>query len=272
MPSQKYLQTYYAKQFSYRDGLQNETVIRKRGQIILKKIQQLSSKAKSLCDVGSGYGFFLNEASIAGYNVIGIEPSLRLARHTKDNYQISIFVGELKKYVAIKHKQFDVVTCIHVIEHVSNPSEFFLLLLRLVKPGGILYIETPNSDSHLLYVEKDNYTFLIPPDHLWIFSKKAIQVLLPSYAYIFLEHTYSYSQHLMGIIKTLSSRQHYQQKNIFHAQGEKIQKNGMKSNMLRNVKKRVFYYLFDRTLAPLFTGLLNLHHKGSILELYIKKK
>jgi len=38
------------------------------------------------------------------------------------------------------------------------------------------------------------------------------------------------------------------------------------------MRKQLSVLLFDRLLAPLFTGLLNLHHKGSILELYIKKK
>lgn len=267
-PSQTQLDAYYSKQFSYHDGLINEIVIRKRSRAILRKIKQLAPFSKSLCDVGSGYGFFLDESQKSGFNVFGIEPSGQLVHHAHTKYSVKSFHGTLDEYIRPVHDQFEIVTCIHVIEHVSNPHKFVQDLLRLVKPGGILYIETPNSDSHLFYVEKEKYTFLIPPEHLWLFSFDSIQHLLPKHASVIYMDTYSYSEHLMGIVKRLICDC---KPSLQTSESEKKRS----QNKMRNdntFRKNLSHSLFDRLLAPLFTGLLNLYHKGSILELYIRKK
>ena len=270
LPSQKILHDYYAKQFLYCDGLSNKDIIQKRSVKILKKLVSITPYAKTLCDVGSGYGIFLHEARLKGYKTVGIEPSLVLAKFAKKIFHVTSFVGTLEKYVQNKHAQFDIVTCIHVIEHVAFPKQFISHLLRLVKPGGVLYIETPNADSHLLYAEKDKYTFFLPPDHLWVLSKTSFLYLLSTKVQCVSVTTYSYSEHLMGIVKKIL-------KPVLHYSDtvDKIKlSNG--SNRFNTTEKNTFskqirYLLFDKLLAPLFTGLLNLHHKGSILELYIKK-
>ena len=266
LPSQKQLHRYYAKQISYHDGLHNEAVIRKRSRIILKKITHIASHAKTLCDVGSSYGYFLDEACKSGYKTIGIEPSSQIAKKAKKMYRIKTFIGELQDYVASEQKQFDIVTCIHVLEHVYNPKVFVSFLFKLIKPGGILYIETPNSDSHLLYTEREHYTFLLPPEHIWLFSKESIKYLLPKNTRTISINTYSYSEHFMGILKkkllpVLRREESTPQGHIKRlAASEKA-----------SLTKHLRYLFFDKLLAPLFTGLLNLYHKGSILELYIKK-
>ena len=274
LPSQTKLNSYYERQFSYSDGLKNEVVIRKRSQMILKQLKHLAPNSKTICDVGSGYGFFLDEAQYRRYDVFGIEPSQVLASHGIKKYKLSIFIGNLKEYIFGKPKQFDIVTCIHVIEHVSNPKEFITLLLKLVKPNGILFLETPNSDSHLLYTEKDQYTFLIPPDHLWLFSRYSIQKMLPQRMQIVKINTYSYSEHFMGIFKQILNRQNSLSKNtsMFRNINKKNSELDKKSSFLIQLRKKLFYYFFDKGLAPIFTVLLNQYHKGSILELYIKNK
>ncbi len=264
LPSVNKLHSYYSKKFEYKDGLLNEAIIRKRSRAILKQIKKIYPSAKTLCDVGSGYGFFLDEAKNK-YEVTGIEPSKQLAHFADKNYHTSIYIGELKEYIRAQNKQFDVVTCIHVIEHVTDPKEFISLLLRLVAPKGILYIETPNSDSHLLYVEKEQYTFLLPPQHLWLFSQESIKALLPKKILIKHVHTYSYPEHFMGIVKRLIKGKKDVDNNIYKQTNTKIDNSSM------SLKKRFSYLLLDQLLAPLFTGILNLYHKGSILELYINK-
>jgi hypothetical protein len=118
----------------------------------------------------------------------------------------------------------------------------------------------------LVDFEKDKYTFLIPPEHLWIFSKDAIQKLLPGNSRIISINTYSYSEHFMGIIK----RKMFPNKNT----NIKLNNQINKSTNIQKVsfKKKLSYLLFDKLLAQLLTPLLNTYHKGSILELYISKK
>ncbi len=265
LPPSKKLNEYYAKHFSYRDGLANEKIIRKRGTIILHKIKKIVPTATTICDVGSGHGFFLDEAKKKKYDTIGIEPSVLLAKITGKKYRVLVCAMDLQDYTKTNPGQFDVVTCIHVIEHVKKPKKFISDLLTLVKPGGILYIETPNSDSHLLYAEREHYTFLIPPEHLWIFSWKSIKTMLPHNVHIKCIQTYSYSEHFMGILKRIIKKKN----DIINPTGINVKQ--ITESRPSTFKKQISYFFFDRLIAPFLTGVLNLYHKGSVLELYVEK-
>lgn len=39
---------------------------------------------------------------------------------------------------------FDGITCMHVVEHLQNPSRLISEAARLLRPGGRLYVETPH--------------------------------------------------------------------------------------------------------------------------------
>ena len=43
----------------------------------------------------------------------------------------------------LKEKDFDVVTMIHVIEHIKEPVSYLKKVIKLIKKKGILIIETP---------------------------------------------------------------------------------------------------------------------------------
>src|SRR6185503_4087433 len=97
----------------------------------------------------------------------------------------------------------DFITMIHVIEHVTNPRHFIRDAANLLYPDGILYIETPNLESHLFHVEKNEYTFLTPPAHVWLFSEKSMRMLTQGLFSLEYISTYSYPTHLAGIIKRI---------------------------------------------------------------------
>ena len=42
---------------------------------------------------------------------------------------------------------FDAITCMHVIEHLRNPGRIFEEASRVLKPGGVIYVETPDPKS-----------------------------------------------------------------------------------------------------------------------------
>ncbi len=272
-PSQKFLENYYAKKFAYSAGEENEMLIRQRAISILTKLKHLNPKGSSLLDIGSGYSFFIDEAKKLGFEVKGIEPSKELFRNSV-NYLTEFVNHETFEefYLKNRNKKFDFITLIHVIEHVSNPIDTINKAIKLLKPRGILYIETPNLDSHLFYSEKYNYTFLTPPDHLWLFSQTSLKKILTKIPDIQIEkiNTYSYPEHLMGIIK----RKFQLSKSKFQTNSsiQRTNSTNLKNLNLKFDSKFIKYIVLDKFLAPLLTPLLNIHTKGSILELYIRKK
>src|SRR6185369_5250482 len=98
-------------------------------------------------DYGCGAGLFVKFLRDRGYeNVSGYDA----------------FVPEY----SVRYRQegsYDAVVSYDVIEHADDTREFMVSLARLVKPGGILVIGTPNADNVPLERIKD--PSLHPPYH-----------------------------------------------------------------------------------------------------------
>jgi ubiquinone/menaquinone biosynthesis C-methylase UbiE len=72
-------------------------------------------------------------------------------------------------------RSFDGVVCIEVIEHVRDDESLITQVFRVLKPGGWLYLTTPNGD----YVrnKQPNYN----PDHFRHYTRKELHALLTKY-------------------------------------------------------------------------------------------
>jgi SAM-dependent methyltransferase len=125
-----------------------------------------------LLDIGCGDGSFLAEMRKAGWDVEGIEPdpsAAAVARATG----ISV-IDEPLESAELPLQSFDAVTMNHVVEHFHDPVEALGITHRLLKPGGILWIVTPNLDSrgHALFGR--NWIGLDPPRHLVLFTRDSL--------------------------------------------------------------------------------------------------
>lgn len=271
LPKTKSIDQLY-RSFLYKNGLIEKNRIISRSKIILKNLLSLNRNGNTLLDIGSGYGFFLREANKKGLTTVGIEPSKTLSvqsiKHIKNPGKI-LNMSFNKFYLKNKNKKYDFITLIHVLEHIPEPYKIIQQALKLLNPLGVLYIETPNLNSHLYNSEKANYIYLTPPDHIWLFSKTSFYKIINSYK--LLTTTYSYPEHMMGILKNKFKIKNFKFKN------QKLE--NTKKNLLNNSKidfklkiSNLKFRLLDRFIAPILTPLLNLGGYGSILELYIKKK
>lgn len=52
--------------------------------------------------------------------------------------------------IPFEQDTFDLVLAVHIIEHLKDPLHFFQECLRVLKPGGKIYLETPSERSLLL--------------------------------------------------------------------------------------------------------------------------
>lgn len=127
-----------------------------------------ATKSNKLLDVGCGNGRFMAWARTAGWSCSGTEVDTKSAAIALTR-GFDVHIGELAELVA-KPERFDVVTVSHVIEHVHNPLALLMTVRQLLKPAGILWLETPNIDSHGHEVFGVDWYALQPPTHLQIFN------------------------------------------------------------------------------------------------------
>ncbi len=95
-------------------------------------------------EVGCGYGAKLRLFKRLGYNCYGIEASRQRANECRKD-GLTVFDCPITDLGQVsQHGPFDFAYSIHVLEHIADVSTHFDQLARLVRTGGMLYIQVPN--------------------------------------------------------------------------------------------------------------------------------
>ena len=122
-----------------------------RGREIVRIVRQVTPlRSKRVLDVGSGYGGMLISMAEQGANVTGIEIDPERARIGRQrlhelNMNVAYIEGDIcSPETAASLDDFDVVICQDVLEHVLDPKSVIDSLCRLLKPGGVIYVQIPN--------------------------------------------------------------------------------------------------------------------------------
>lgn len=146
-------------------------------QKILSHLKTFVPYGARLLDIGCSYGFFLQLASREGFKAYGIEVNKDAYQYCKDTQGLlNVFYGDLKQ-ADFPENYFDVITAIEVIEHIRDIKDFICDIHRVLKPGGILYLVTPDIKSlsgRLMGFRFWSYRGM----HLHYFSKKTLYKFL----------------------------------------------------------------------------------------------
>mgnify|MGYP000284707014 CR=1 FL=1 len=105
---------------------------------------------KKVVDVGCGGGILADAMARKGADVLGIDlasKSLKVAQlHALEAGTTGVQYREVsaEALAAEQGGQFDVVTCMEMLEHVPDPSSVVRACAQLVKPGGHVFFSTLN--------------------------------------------------------------------------------------------------------------------------------
>lgn len=125
----------------------------------------------TLLDVGCGSGAFVELAQRHGWAAVGLEPDRKAVAFARSR-GLDVHEGTLESFVP--STAFDAITLSHVIEHVHDPVSVLNRARTFLKPGGRLWIETPNVDSHGFKVFREDWRGLECPRHLVLFSRAGL--------------------------------------------------------------------------------------------------
>jgi 2-polyprenyl-6-hydroxyphenyl methylase/3-demethylubiquinone-9 3-methyltransferase len=152
----------------------------------VKFIQEYPNLPNSrVLDVGCGGGILSEALARAGAIVMGIdlsEASLQVARqHAQERgLKITYQHKSLEEVANKEWENFDVVTCMEMLEHVPDPARIVQACARVLKPGGHFFCSTINRTLkaflyaiiggeyilHLLPKGSHGYSKLIRPHEL----------------------------------------------------------------------------------------------------------
>ena len=124
-------------------------------------------------DLGCGNGVFLDRIQRHGWEVVGVDMSQAAADVAKELYDITVHVGPLEE-APLQDGSFDYVQMRHVIEHLPAPLETVRRVVQLLRPGGRVYVETPNIESLSFRWSREFWFPLETPRHLWLFSPETL--------------------------------------------------------------------------------------------------
>jgi len=147
---------------------------KKRVEVILKLMGNVSGK--KILDFGCGEGFIGNELAKKGAQVTGIdyaEAGIRLARERFRD--IDFKIGDASTLNKFKQENFDAVLLIDVIEHVSEQGKLLDDIKRILKPRGLILI---NTDVGLnIWTKSRLFTKFINFSNLFSSSGKAYRTI-----------------------------------------------------------------------------------------------
>lgn len=126
-----------------------------------------------LLDLGCGAGAYLLEMQSLGWEVEGVDfDPAAVAAAKVHGLNVRSGCLEDQRYPS---GSFDVIMMFHVVEHLPRPIETLKEVLRVLKPGGELFLFTPNTKSlgHRLFGA--HWRGLEPPRHLHLFSAASLR-------------------------------------------------------------------------------------------------
>lgn len=184
----------------------------------LKRHGLLSSNEQVICDIGSATGCFLAVLRDFGFkNLRGCEISKTQAGYCQETFGI----GTVEQISDLPSHSVDLVTAYAVLEHATDARSMLLECSRILKLGGSLIIDVPNTRSFYELIARRNWIWLIPPAHLNYFSPASLKSLLKqtgfdvtsartlstsTYTFLFVYHLYTWLNRPLPATALSSSR------------------------------------------------------------------
>lgn len=111
---------------------------------------------KRVLDVACGEGYGAAACQRAGAtHVIGVDISEEVCLHARNKYGVDARRGSAER-IPVDDASVDVVISFETIEHVTNPIGFLDEIVRVLAPGGILLISTPDKEVYTGWLGTQN--------------------------------------------------------------------------------------------------------------------
>lgn len=156
--------------------------------IFKRRIKLINKHAKNpgkVLEIGSSTGALLSILKSEGWRVCGVEISPKAVRFAESD-GIYTIQSTFEK-ANFQKNSFDAVVLNHTLEHLNSPKDVLKKVHSLLKKGGLILIDVPNFGSLSAGVLKCRWPYLLPEEHRWHFTFKALEQLLYGCSFTVLE-------------------------------------------------------------------------------------
>ncbi|HIP36781.1 MAG TPA: class I SAM-dependent methyltransferase [Crocinitomix sp.] len=171
----------YVSHTSTNKGLINKIYQLVRSYTLKQKVKLISKLAngKQLLDIGAGTGHFINAATSANFNALGLEPDEDARQLAKELHKANI--KPIEELYKLKDDSMDIITMWHVLEHVYHLKDDLKQITSVLKHNGTLIIAVPNMSAYDAKKYKSHWAAYDLPIHLYHFQPKDIKNLFEQY-------------------------------------------------------------------------------------------
>lgn len=143
----------------------------------LKTLLKYRLPPAKVLELGCSHGSFVALMQQAGYQASGVEMSPWVVEFGQKTFEAPIAVGPIEN-LSITPGSLDAIALMDVLEHLPDPVATMALCLNLLKPKGLLLIQTPQFREGIEYTRllDTNGLFLEQlkaDEHLYLFSKRS---------------------------------------------------------------------------------------------------
>jgi 2-polyprenyl-3-methyl-5-hydroxy-6-metoxy-1,4-benzoquinol methylase len=213
---------------------------------------------KSVLDVGCGSGRFLFECRKYGALITGVDPHPQAVNFAREHFDIEVVPKDIEQAVQegiILASSFDFIFAFEILEHIKKPVVFLSLLNRLLLPGGLVFVSTPNFQFERLLRTVDQIAEEYP-EHSNFFEPVSLINCLARYDFQVVEAAtvcnYTYGERQKQILSRNS---------FINSLWKKVRR-----NVFLHAAKDIFFKILDIYKQPIDARGLNGSHLICIVQ------
>ena len=134
-------------------------------------------RGKDVIDVGCGGGFMVEAMRRAGGRAVGLDISPQSIAYAKRHYPENEFFCERLEAFARRERTFDFIYSSEVLEHLPDISSALAALATIARPGGFLFVTTPDIGHWRVPKDVVSWELVNPPLHLLYFNRGNLRLL-----------------------------------------------------------------------------------------------
>ncbi len=180
LPGQELLFSYYPPDYATigQQKKASRILVELYYKLVAAQYRSLVGGHARILDIGcsSGHAMEFLMKQEPGWDITGVEMSAEAVAVGRAN-GLKIVHGAFED-IHLPESEYDLVIMQHLIEHVLDPVALVRKAHSVLKPGGVLYIETPNVDAPDFSLFGKYWGGLHYPRHTFLFNKTAMASLL----------------------------------------------------------------------------------------------